>query len=62
MGLSDISKDKYWVHAFSLVYGKEALLPLEVEIPAVKMLEKMMRQPQNAFYGEVVASAEGPTG
>ena len=34
---------------FCLVYGKEALLPLEVEIPAVKMLEKMMGQPQNAF-------------
>ena len=27
---------------FHLVYGKEALLPIEVEIPAVRMLEKLL--------------------
>ena len=32
-----------------LAYGKEALLPLEVEIPAVKMLEKLMGDSGDAF-------------
>ena len=27
---------------FHLVYGKEALMPVEVELPAVKMLEKLL--------------------
>ena len=34
---------------FHLVFGKEALLPVEVELPAIKMLEKMMEMPTNAF-------------
>ena len=33
---------------FHLVYGKEALLPAEVEIPAIKMLEKLLGLPNNA--------------
>ena len=34
---------------FRLVYGKEALLPIEVELPAVKLLEKLMGQPNDVF-------------
>ncbi|MCO5565066.1 hypothetical protein L7F22_018737 [Adiantum nelumboides] len=34
---------------FHLVYGKEALLPVEVELPAVKMLEKLLGQSSDAF-------------
>lgn len=34
---------------FRLVYGKEALLPVEVELPAVKMLEKLMGHSSDAF-------------
>ncbi|MCO5558526.1 hypothetical protein L7F22_012111 [Adiantum nelumboides] len=34
---------------FHLVYGKEALLPVEVEIPAIKMLEKVLGQSGDAF-------------
>ncbi|RYA46319.1 hypothetical protein DD606_24495 [Enterobacter cloacae complex sp. GF14B] len=34
---------------FHLVYGKEALLPVEVELPAVKMLEKLLGPPSDAF-------------
>ena len=31
------------------MYGKEALLPVEVELPAVKMLEKLMGHSSDAF-------------
>ncbi|MCO5598190.1 hypothetical protein L7F22_052282 [Adiantum nelumboides] len=34
---------------FHLVYGKEELLPVEVELPAVKMLEKLLGQSSDAF-------------
>ncbi|MCO5576439.1 hypothetical protein L7F22_030249 [Adiantum nelumboides] len=34
---------------FHLVYGKEALLPVEVELPTVKMLEKLLGQSSDAF-------------
>ena len=34
---------------FHLVFGKEELLPVEVELPAIKMLEKMMEMPMDAF-------------
>ncbi|MCO5594736.1 hypothetical protein L7F22_048769 [Adiantum nelumboides] len=34
---------------FHLVYGKEALFPVEVELPAVKMLEKLLGQSSDAF-------------
>ncbi|KAI5079191.1 hypothetical protein GOP47_0006862 [Adiantum capillus-veneris] len=34
---------------FHLVYGKEALLPVEVELSAVKMLEKLLGQANDAF-------------
>ena len=34
---------------FHLVFGKEALLPVEVELPAIKMLEKMMETSTDAF-------------
>ena len=34
---------------FRLVYGKEALLSIEVELPAVKLLEKLMGQPNDVF-------------
>ena len=30
---------------FNLVYGKEALLPIEVEVPAMKVLEKFLGIP-----------------
>ena len=33
---------------FHLVYGKEALLPVEVEILAIKMLEKLLGLPKDA--------------
>lgn len=34
---------------FHLAYRKETLLPVEIEISAVKMLEKLMGQPTDAF-------------
>ena len=34
---------------FCLVYGKEELLPIEVELPAVKMLEKFLGHTNDAF-------------
>ena len=34
---------------FFLVYGKEALLPIEVELPSVKMLEKFLGNTNDAF-------------
>ena len=34
---------------FHLVYGKEALLPMEVKLPAVKMLEKLLGHSNDAF-------------
>lgn len=34
---------------FHLVYGKEALLPIEVEIPAVKMLERLLGHSEDVF-------------
>ena len=34
---------------FHLVYGKEALLPIEVELPAVKMLEKLLGHSSDAL-------------
>ena len=34
---------------FHLVYGKEALLPIEVELPAVKRLEKLLGHSHDAF-------------
>ena len=34
---------------FHLVYGKEALLPIEVELPMVWMLENMLGHTTNAF-------------
>ena len=34
---------------FHLVYGKEAILPVEVELPAVKMLEKLLGPSNDAF-------------
>ena len=34
---------------FHLIYGKEALLPVEVELPAIKMLEKLMDGPRDIY-------------
>ena len=34
---------------FRLAYGKEALLPVEVELPVVKMLEKFLGPTNDAF-------------
>ena len=34
---------------FHLVYGKEALLPIEVEIPTVRMLEKLLGKSDDAL-------------
>ena len=34
---------------FHLVYGKEALLPIEVELSAVKLLEKLLGPSQDAL-------------
>ena len=34
---------------FHLVYGKKSLLPIEVEIPALKMLTKLMDVVPNTF-------------
>ena len=34
---------------FHLVYGKEALLPIEVELPAIKLLEKLLGPSHDAF-------------
>ena len=34
---------------FHLVYGKEALLPIKVELPAVKLLEKLLGHSSDAF-------------
>ena len=34
---------------FRLIYDKEALLPMEVELPHVKMLEKLLGPLSDAF-------------
>ena len=34
---------------FQLAYGKEALLPVEVELPTMKMLEKFLGPTNDAF-------------
>ena len=34
---------------FHLIYGKEALLPVEVVLPTMKMLEKLLDQPKDAY-------------
>ena len=34
---------------FHLVYGKETLLPIEVEFPAMKMLENLLGHTSDAF-------------
>ncbi|MCO5594211.1 hypothetical protein L7F22_048236 [Adiantum nelumboides] len=34
---------------FHLVFGKEAILPVEEELPAIKMLEKLLVQSSDAF-------------
>ena len=34
---------------FHLFYGKEALLPIEVELPAVKLLEKLLGPSHDAL-------------
>ena len=49
MGIQDISKTGTGFTPFHLVFGKEALLPVEVELPAVKMLEKMIDAPNDVF-------------
>ncbi|MCO5606023.1 hypothetical protein L7F22_060210 [Adiantum nelumboides] len=43
---------------FHLVYGKEALLPVEVELPVVKMLEKLLGQSSDAFKEKLLQLQE----
>lgn len=43
---------------FHLVYGKEALLPIEVEIPAVRMMEKFLEGPKDAFKERLLCLQE----
>lgn len=35
---------------FHLVYGKEAILPIEVEIPSLRMLTKLMDEVPDSFH------------
>ena len=50
MGIQDISeKTSTGFTPFHLVYGKEALLPVEVELPAMKMLEKLLGPSSDEF-------------
>ncbi|MCO5584216.1 hypothetical protein L7F22_038140 [Adiantum nelumboides] len=44
---------------FHLVYGKKALLPVEVEIPGIKMLEKVLGQSGDAFQQRLLHLWEG---
>lgn len=43
---------------FHLVYGKEALLPVEVELPAVKLLEKVLNPSSDAFKDRLLQLQE----
>ena len=43
---------------FQLVYGKEALLLVEVEIRAIKMLEKLLGPPSDAFKARLLQLQE----
>ncbi len=43
---------------YHLVYGKEALLPVEVELPAVKMLEKLLGSSNDAFQERLLSLQE----
>ncbi|MCO5584218.1 hypothetical protein L7F22_038142 [Adiantum nelumboides] len=47
---------------FHLVYGKKALLPVEVEIPGIKMLEKVLGQSGDAFQQRLLHLWEAVTG
>ena len=38
-----------WFTPFHLVYGKEALLPVEVELLAIELLEKLLGHSSDAF-------------
>ena len=49
MGLSYGGENRYRIYSIHLVYGKEALLPVEVEMPAVKLLEKWWDPANDAF-------------
>ncbi|MCO5583890.1 hypothetical protein L7F22_037806 [Adiantum nelumboides] len=42
-------KTRTWSSPFHLVYGKEALLPVEVEMTVVKLLEKLLGPSNDAF-------------
>ncbi|MCO5584217.1 hypothetical protein L7F22_038141 [Adiantum nelumboides] len=44
---------------FHLVYGKKALLPVEVEIPGIKMLEKVLGHSGDAFQQRLLHLWEG---
>ena len=43
---------------FRLVFGKEALLPVEVEIPALKMLEKVVGHSEDALTNRLLQLQE----
>ena len=40
---------------FHLVYGQEALLPIEVEVPSLKLLEKIGREPGQSWESRLLS-------
>ena len=39
---------------FHLIFGKEALLPMEIELPATKLLEKSIFDVENALSDKIL--------
>ena len=51
-------KTSAWFTPFHLVYGKEALMPVEVELPVVKMLEKLLGPSSDVFKERLLCLQE----
>ncbi|XP_040971350.1 uncharacterized protein [Gossypium hirsutum] len=50
---STITENFYWATPFSLAYGMEAVLPIEVEIPSLRAYDKKVR-PREFHEGDLV--------
>ena len=42
MGLQDFSENSYWFHTFPIVYGLEAVLPIQCQIPSLKLVIELL--------------------
>lgn len=40
MGIPNLKKKGNWQNSYALVYGEEAVLPIEIKIPSVRLRER----------------------